>query len=377
MVVPRSTGLIAINEGGSPQGEGRWNVYLQQELASDDESHFHGRCVRTMHRPTHYIEQETIMLVITNRNINDRNLSGGIGDHRAFGDQLNIVNPNEIRLAKVDKLDGQWRVELLDEIDRKTGKLASEQQFRSLRESLLRDSKNCVFLVHGFRQSFKKSLKKGWRIQQRYGVEVIVFSWPSNPGGLVISEYRDAKRMALASAGALDKTLEKLGAYLHQPFNLSALQACETRFSLMAYSLGNLLLKNYVESNLYNEETQIFENIVLCQADVDNRGHRDWVENINSGRRIYITINENDKTLGWSDINFQPGRLGNTFKNLNAANARYYDFSNGPYVGNTHGVFYEETNDVVKEFFNLALNGKRVETLNGMTFDARANAYRF
>ena len=79
----------------------------------------------------------------------------------------------------------------------------------------------------------------------------------------------------------------------------------------------------------------------------------------------------------WSDINFQGGRLGRTAESLDASNALYIDFTNGPDVGNTHGLFYKEANEVVRAFFTVALNGGKGEQVPGLSYDVRSNAYRF
>ncbi|KJY78835.1 alpha/beta hydrolase [Vibrio nigripulchritudo] len=318
------------------------------------------------------------MLVITNRNIQKSHFVNGTGDHQAFGEGFNSKGPNEIRLAKAEKNGDTWQVNMLKEPSKLTHQnLPSKHALVELRQSMQASGKNGVLFVHGFNQSFESSLNKAHDIEALYGVEVIVFSWPSNPGGFVTKEYRTAKRNALASIGALDATLEKLGAYLKAPFDKNALKACHTKFSLMTYSLGNFLFQNYVNNALYEDETRIFDNVVLCQADVDNSDHACWVENIEAGKRVYVTINENDGVLKWSDANFQKDRLGRTARNLTAKNAAYFDFTDGPDVDNTHGVFHVYTNDVVKEFFQLVLNGERGEHTKGLTFDQRKNAYRF
>jgi len=318
------------------------------------------------------------MLIITNRNIKKSNFTNGVGDHNAFGDDINAKGPNEVRLATAKKVRGKWQVELVKEPSSFTASNApSRKMFDSLRKRLVTGKKNCVFFVHGFNQSFKKNLEKAHAIEKIHGVEVVAFSWPSNPGGIKTKEYRNAKRTAKASVGALDSTLEKLGNYLKEPFNKSALESCDVKFSFMTYSLGNFLFKNYVADSKYDDETGIFENVILCQADVDNEGHKAWVEDIVAGKRIYVTINENDFVLKWSDINFQKDRLGRTARNLNASNTLYFDFTDGPKVGKTHGLFYKKTNKTVEAFFSAVLNGKRGEDVAGLRYDARINAFRF
>ncbi|WP_421840628.1 alpha/beta hydrolase [Marinobacter algicola] len=56
-------------------------------------------------------------------------------------------------------------------------------------------------------------LDRAERLEQNFGVEVIVFSWPANGGGLHgVLSYKSDKRDALASVGALNRVLEKLEA---------------------------------------------------------------------------------------------------------------------------------------------------------------------
>ena len=318
------------------------------------------------------------MLIVTNRNIVKSNFKNGVGDEGAFGDGVNVKGPNEVRLAHATKESGKWQVRIVKEPSKITDtNIPSQKEFMKFRDQLIKDGKNCVFFVHGFNQSFKKNLEKALKIEEIHKVAVIAFSWPSNPGGFKTKEYRHAKRTARASDGALDATLEKLGRYLKEPFNKEALEKCGVKFSLMTYSLGNYLFQNYVIDSIYEDETRIFDNIVLCQADVDNEGHAQWVDMIQAGKRIYITINENDYVLKWSDANFQKDRLGRTARDLNSTKALYFDFTDCKDVGNTHGVFYKKTNPVVEQFFTTVLNGGRGETTEGMVYDRRKNAYTF
>lgn len=318
------------------------------------------------------------MLIVTNRNIIKNNFKKGVGNEGAFGDGVNSKGPNEVRLAHAIKKNGKWEVRLVKEPSViTTNNIPSKKEFDKFRDKLIKGEKNCVFFVHGFNQSFKKNIEKALKLEKKHGVEVIAFSWPSNPGGFKTKEYRHAKRTAMVSNGALDSTLEKLGRYLKEPFNRDALEKCDINFSLIIHSLGNYLFQNYVIDSIYEDETRIFDNVILCQADVDNQGHAKWVDMIEAGKRTYITINENDWVLKWSDANFQKDRLGRTARNLNATKAMYFDFTDGDNVRKTHGLFYKDTNPVVKNFFTTVLNGGRGETTEGMVYDQRKNTYRF
>lgn len=317
------------------------------------------------------------MLVITNRNIDKKFLKTGVGDHKSFGETLNTDGPNEIRLANAIKDNGAWTLSLVTEPQKlTTDNLPSRVQFQEVLIRCKQNNRNCLFYVHGFNKPFDETLEQGWRLQERYNLEVVLFSWPSNTGGFPIKEYKNVKRVARTSTGALDSSFEKLAQYVQMPFNKDALLSCNVTFNLMTYSMGNFLLQSYVEGSLYDNETRMFSNVILCQVDCDNEGHENWVGKVQAGKRVYITINENDKILGWSDANFQKDRLGRTARNLISKNAVYFDFTESPGMGNTHQIWGEDTNNVVKSFFVNALNGKKAEDTQGLVFDPRINAFR-
>jgi esterase/lipase superfamily enzyme len=323
------------------------------------------------------------MLVITNRYVNEKIFHDGIGNQNAFGEQVNQKGPNEIRLAHATKKEKDWEVQLISEPKNLTTENApSRTEYRRIVKKCLNEGKHCLFFVHGFNKTFLDTLEQGWFLERRYGIEVVLFSWSSNPGGLLprvpvsVSEYRKSRRIAQASFGALDSAFEKLGRYIQEePFDKEALVNCPITLNLMTYSLGNYLFQNYVVSNDYAAETKIFTNVVLCQADVDGMGHVSWVDKIVAGQRVYITINENDKVLGWSE-SVNNSRLGRTLSKLNSINAIYIDFTSGKDVGNKHQLWGEVENVVTKSFFKAIFDGKRGENVSGLTYDGRVNAFR-
>lgn len=324
------------------------------------------------------------MLVITNRKIKSISKEG-VGGGDAFGEEINEKGPNELRLANVNRLTGgtgktrkkDWEVRLVAEPERVTQQnLPSKKEFEAVLERCKKHNRNCLLFVHGYNKPFIETLEQGWRLQEKYDLEVVVFSWPSNPGGIAIKEYKEAKLTAAASIGAVNSCIDKIYEYMKTPFNAKALLECNISLSLMTYSLGNFLFQGYIEGSAYDGETIAFSNIVLCQADCDSTGHEGWVEKIKSGKRIYITINEDDKILGWSDRNFQKNRLGQTTKNLIARNAVYFDFTESPNIGNTHQIWGEDTNPAVYSFFKTVLNGGRAESIPDFLYDGRINAFR-
>lgn len=319
------------------------------------------------------------MLVVTNRNIIESNFNNGFGDENGFGEHTNAKGPNELRFAVAEKKKSGWVLQLVAEPSNMTKEnVPSRVEFQKLAKRCQAGKKNCLFYVHGYNKPFPETLEQGRLLQDRYGLEVVVFSWPSNPGGLLPVEYRDARRVAQASFGAFDSLLEKYSTYLGEwqtPMDESALEQCGVTVNLMTHSLGNYLFEHYVLSAEYQAETRIFTNVVLSQADVNSVDHTKWVDKIVTGQRIYVTINENDKILGWSE-KLNPPRLGKTLAHLTSLNASYFDFTSGKNVGNKHQIWGEVEDSVVKTYFETVLNGKRGEDIAGFTFDSRLNAFR-
>ncbi len=329
-----------------------------------------------------------MIIIVTNRKV----INETAGNERIFGDSLNEA-PDELRVATAKrKTDGTWCVDLQPE--KKTRLDAGKSPSRQLFDRMLFEmnegnvSKRWLFFVHGFNKSFKKNLKKCYALEKLYDVNVIAFSWPSNPGGLLVGagpvEYRRARGNARDSVAALDRILEALSRYLcSRPFNRN----CDIRLSFMSYSLGNRLLEEFVRNPVhYNGEMRMFENIILCQPDVDSKSHGEWMPKLSFGNRIYVTINERDKVLDCADV-INPDRLGNTARNLNSPNVIYFDFTGGKNVGNTHGVFYEfnyprlnfdkrrDKNPVITEVFRRAITGERAEKTPGITYSQKSKAY--
>ncbi len=319
------------------------------------------------------------MLVATNRWINAKNFKNGVGNDNGFGEVVSQKGPTELRFAHAIRTQSGWKLTLVREppvIDPLNP--PSKAEFEHLAKRCVAAKKNCVFYIHGYNKPFLETLEQGWLIQEKYGVEVVLFSWPSNTGGVPPAEYRAARRVAQASFGALDALLEKYALYLNNwlsPQDEDALLACQSSTNLIAHSLGNYLLEHYVQSQAYQAETRLFTNVLLSQADVNNDDHIKWVDHVAVGQRVYVTINENDKILGWSET-LNPPRLGKTLGNLVSRRVHYFDFTDGRGVGNKHQLWGEVKNANVTTFFTTVLNGKRAEEIQGFSYDERLNAYR-
>ena len=315
-----------------------------------------------------------VIVVISNRNVNER-----YTDHRLFGENPNAKGLDEIRVATaIYTEERKWQLELLPESDN-----LEEENFpsRLLFQQIMGDiqtekrKKNWLFYIHGFNNSLEANLNACRKLQQTYGVDIITFSWPSNPGGFVTNEYQKARQAAKASSNAIDRTLEKLGTYLTKRPK-EEVAACRISLNLLIHSMGNFLVENFIKDPVFTDETRIFDNIIFHQADVDNAKHSQWMDEVKYSKRIYITINENDGPLKASNAVNSP-RLGNTINELNAHRAIYVDFTDSKNVEDAHGLFNGiPGNEPLNQFFQEVFTGKRGERVQGFGYDERTNTYR-
>lgn len=314
-----------------------------------------------------------MIIIISNRNVNPDNF-----DHKMFGDSFNENGQDFLRVATAKNLGhDKWELTLLEE-PKKVNDLnpPSRRFFKKCLDETKDSQKPWVFFVHGFNQSFLKNLNKCKEIEE-YGVNVVAFSWPSNPGPQAIykklKEYKRSQKNARRSVIGLERTMEKLSAYMREYSDNS----CEINFNMVVHSLGNYLFKCFVESDVFGGETGIFNNVILHEADCDNRGHARWVERISDAGRVYITINKRDKVLNMSD-KVNADRLGNTVRDLNAENASYIDFSGVKGVGTAHRLWDKpaKNNTKIHTIFKQLFTGERPEQANDLRYDPTDNVYR-
>lgn len=313
------------------------------------------------------------MYIVTNRNLQP----DGPPTER-FGETFNEKGPNELRLAEAKKVGRNWKVAILDDEVEHNGEAmwASEFAFLTLQERMRDKGKNALFFVHGYNVDFKSALETGWKLQQLYNMEVGIFTWPSNGGGIRgLASYKSDKRDAILSVNALDRCFEKLGAYMQKHRDT----ACNENFNLAMHSMGNYLFKFLMKSSVYQGETLLFDNIAMLAADVNNHDHAEWIDRATFRKRLYITINENDHALFASRLKFgdqQLARLGHWTQNLSSRNAVYLDFTQAAGVGNSHSYFMDgavSKNSRLKRVFADIFNGRRGE--DGLDYNPHSRMF--
>ncbi|MEM6333442.1 MAG: alpha/beta hydrolase [Planctomycetota bacterium] len=350
------------------------------------------------------------MLIVTNRRVTE-----GRSDPHALGDRPSDLGPNELRFFTADPTPAgtpdpagnTFRLKPIpdtlpaDRIDQLAltpadrAALDADQPLHGSRwaaDRLVRDGRHAVFFVHGYNTTVADALARAAQIERDFGVQVVVFSWPANGGGIRgTASYLADKADARASAPALLRALHLLGQHLlglrapaardvaarlrntspdgprlDRLAATAAASLCPIALTLLGHSMGNYLLKQVFMSALATAIPLLFDNVVLSAADTNHRDHPRWVDRIDCRNRLYVCINEDDAALGVSRMkagDLQRARLGHTARQLDAARATYVDFTDAPHIGRAHTYFGGDplSNNHVRAFFQQAFTGQRAE----------------
>jgi esterase/lipase superfamily enzyme len=300
------------------------------------------------------------MFLVTNRAIDE----SAVGWAR-FGDRPNALGPHELRVAEIRIESGAPQAHLLaDRLPFGRAMVpAGDVVARRLVARVRRSQRAVVLFVHGYNTTAEGAVARAGRLAQNFGVEPLVFTWPSNGGGMRgVASYRADKRDALASVGALGRLFERIAAAL----DAHAHAGCRVPVVLLAHSMGVYLLKHLLKSSVACTRMPLFDNVLLVGADTNAEGHAEWVDRIPFRRRLVVTINENDAALAASRAkggSSQQARLGHWPYDLNARRATYVDLTRAGHVGASHAPFEGAPlrNPAVHDFFRRALSGQAVE----------------
>lgn len=324
-----------------------------------------------------------MFVLVTNRRINPE--QENTGNENLFGEEPNEKGSNELRWAKVkrDSSTGAWTLKLQkEENDQKElpSKILLEKLLVKVRAGKL--GPRWVVVVHGYGQTFRDSLEEAHQLQQAYqrerrleSVNVILFSWPSRPGGALgtilqpISSYRQAQAAAVPSSIALAIALRRVWSFFAAPaLGADSLMPGVRNFSLClkVHSRGNLLLENLVRNKQLEQDTMVgsgrrrlqplmLDTLTLHQADVDAEDHTEWVDRIRFARNVIITLNQYDGILRLSDA-INPLRLGLARAGF-GSRATYVDFTGGRNVSAAHNLFLDVDNKIVQLFCYRAMTG--------------------
>ena len=182
-----------------------------------------------------------------------------------------------------------------------------------------------VLLIHGDSKAPVDAAVRGMEIQNLHQVKVLVFSWPSKKdteNGL--NNYKNSRKNVEDGLAHLRELL-----LLVQKYKQSYIWPEENKLSLFMHSLGNYYLEQAVKENILGGlDSNLFDNIIINAAAVEQEGHAIWVEKLKISKRIYIISNEKDFNLSGARIFTKAHKqLGGPVELPLASNAIYINFT--------------------------------------------------
>jgi esterase/lipase superfamily enzyme len=202
-----------------------------------------------------------------------------------------------------------------------SSKFGSATMFEQLRACMQGDGCDTIVYIHGYNVSFKEAVKSAARVGKNFahlnegrGVNMVLFSWPSDGSMLPWVAYSSDRRDASASAPAFARGLLKLHDFMRE---LTTSAACHQSVHLIAHSMGNYVLRHALQEVQRQSPVGIprmFDQIFLMAPDEDDDAfeHEHKLKLLpRLGRRVNVYFNRGDTAMAISDVTKgNPDRLG-------------------------------------------------------------------
>lgn len=197
----------------------------------------------------------------------------------------------------------------------------SLEVFNSVRQAMADHSRDTIIYIHGYNVDFHEALLAASQMKQNFenlhdgaGVNMVLFSWPSDGSMMPYIAYANDRQDAQASGPAFARGFLKLAAFLR---GSTPEEACEQRIHLVAHSMGNYVLRHALQEIVRQSPgrpPRLFEQVLLMAADEDDdafeKDHK--LKSLpRISKRVSVYFNNNDKGMAVSDkTKGNPDRLG-------------------------------------------------------------------
>ena len=224
-----------------------------------------------------------------------------------------------------------------------------------------------LVFVHGDSKTLSAAAKRALEIQSNYEVNVIVFSWPSRieeKGG-----WKNFKTSTMHIEEGVDEffiLLEQIESWRFENQDYFTHQ----NLSILFHSLGNYYLERLVKQDLLQDmDHQVFDNLILNAAAVNQKNHRFWLNEINIQERIIVNSSDQDYILkGVKLLKGWERQLGEDVKKGYASNATYVSLTDVsksiiPFE-EKHGYYLGPVaiqSDVFRNYYYTIIHGDPIE----------------
>lgn len=267
-------------------------------------------------------------------------------------------------------------------------KLGSREVFADVRERMARNSVDTIVYVHGYNVSFREAalaaaqLKRNFGgLHQGKGINVVLFSWPSDGSMMPYVAYANDRQDAAASGPAFARAFLKLSDFLR---GSTPEEACEQRLHLVAHSMGNYVMRHALQEIVRQSPgrpPRLFDQIFLMAADEDDDAfeHEHKLKSLPGlAKRVSVYFNNNDRAMAISDkTKGNPDRLGDDGPRLPRSipgKVSLVDCTN-VVSGITEHSYYNDTEKVIDDMARV-LQGVPSADIEGRSYDPETNRYR-
>jgi len=293
-------------------------------------------------------QSEDKILIVTNRYIQDE------GD-KGFAVYPKLSESENHRYLSAQSNAGEW----IFQEEKSLSSLFSQQETYT----------DWVVFIHGDGKNLQTSVLRAREIQKLHKVNVLIYSWPSKDEDMNgIKNFKNSYKNVENSAKQLYSFLSELSELKYSTENPFQ----DQNVSLFLHSLGNYYLERLsVEGLLSNIDQNLFNNLIINAAAVEQEGHNIWVEEINFAERIYINSNDDDMSLSGLRFLTRLGRqLGESAMEPFANNAIYVNFTEAvgfPGMGPSHSYYFASVTDRsqnIRKYYTTIFHGNEAELEN-------------
>lgn len=215
--------------------------------------------------------------------------------------------------------------------------------------------KNILFYVHGRSKTLEKEWNNIQNIEKIYNVKVFMLHWDSwsTRVSRPVKNAKFASFTLYQSLGIVNRLKKQYPSYFENK-----------KTFLLCHSMGNIIFKTYMEKyfSIQHLDENLFDSIVFNGADVPFNRHNQWLSKVNFGKKIFVTMNENDsvllasRTLDFERLGIWDDRLGLgigidnwiLFNREKSLNATYFDLTK--VSGTEHRHYLSSRPEVIQLF---------------------------
>ena len=258
----------------------------------------------------------------------------------------------------------------------------------SVRKEMTDNKCDTLVYIHGYNVTFKQALTASARLASNMrshddgnGVNVVLFSWPSDGSAMPYLAYASDRQDAAPSGPAFARAFLKMADFLR---GSTSDEECQQKIHLLAHSMGNYVLRHAVQeirSNFPGRPPRVFDQVFMMAADEDDDTFEyDYKMAVlpRLGRRVNVYFNHGDVALQISDkTKGNPDRLGTDGPRLpQQVPAKVTQVDCTPVVkGAIEHSYYLDSQRVAADMLHV-LAGIPSDEISGRRYVPETNRYR-